>query len=148
MQGQFWKIFCGAVAGTRAGGPRRPVSRPLGAWTWARARGARYRSCGAAPGRSDEGALRAFPGSARPPPGAARHETGPYTTFGRHRSNAPEIAKLKPQVDGLRFFRNEGYDRGVWVKSSRYPGFVMAVFRGAYPRCSGPCLTPIQEDDS
>ena len=77
-----------------------------------------------------------------------RHETGPYTTFGRHPSNAPELAKLKPQVDGLRLSRNEGYGRGVWVKSSKYPGFVMAVFRGAYPRCSGPCLTPIQEDDS
>ena len=101
---------------------------------------------GARPQR--RGALSDFPGSARPPPGAARRETGPYTTFGRHPSNAPEITKLKPQVDGLRFSRNEGYGRGVWVKSSGYPGFVMAVFRGAYPRCSGPCLTSIQEDDS
>ena len=113
-----------------------------------RPRGARYRSRGAAPGRSGEEALSVFPGPARPPPGDVRRESGPYTTFGRYPSNAPGIAKLKPQVDGLRFFRNEGYDRGVWVKSSRYPGFVMAVFREAYPRCSGPCLTPIQEDDS
>ena len=100
-------------------------------------------------------APRAGGAAGRPPirlhsgrPRGPRHETGPSTTFGRHPPTMASRAKIKPQVDGLRLSRNEGYGRGVWVKSSRYPGFVMAVFRGAYLRCSGPCLTPIQEDDS
>ena len=130
MQGQFWKIFCGAWNGHEAEETHDARNCPRGV--------PRGRAALPPP------PIRLHSGRPRDP----RHETGPSTTFGRHPPTMASRAKIKPQVDGLRLSRNEGYGRGVWVKSSRYPGFVMAVFRGAYPRCSGPCLTPIQEDDS
>ena len=66
-----------------------------------------------------------------PAPGASRHETGPSTTFGRHPPTMASRAKIKPQVDGLRFLRNTGYGRGVGLKRSRWAGFVAAASRAA-----------------
>ena len=60
-----------------------------------------------------------------------RHETGPSTTFGRHPPTMASRARIKPQVDGLRFSRNTGYGRGVGVKRSRWAGFVAAASRAA-----------------
>ena len=60
-----------------------------------------------------------------------RHETGPSTTFGRHPPTMASRAKIKPQVDGLRFSRNTGYGRGVGVKRSRWAGFVAAASQAA-----------------
>ena len=60
-----------------------------------------------------------------------RHETGPSTTFGRHPPAMASRAKIKPQVDGLRFSRNTGYGRGVGVKRSRWAGFVAAASQAA-----------------
>ena len=64
-------------------------------------------------------------------PGTSRHETGPSTTFGRHCPNTQSWARIKPQVDGLRFSRNTGYGRGVGVKRSRWAGFVAAASQAA-----------------
>ena len=69
-------------------------------------------------------------------PGTSRHETGPSTTSGRHRPTTQSWAKIKPQVDGLRFSLNTGYGRGVGVKRSRWAGFVAAASRAADPRHS------------
>ena len=66
----------------------------------------------------------------RPPPGP-RHETAPSTTFGRHPPTMAPRAKIKPQVDGLRFSRNTGYGRGVGLKRSRWAGFVAAASQAA-----------------
>ena len=56
------------------------------------------------------GAATALPSGSTPAaPGASRHETGPSTTFGRHPPTMAPRAKIKPQVDGLRFSRNTGY---------------------------------------
>ena len=66
-----------------------------------------------------------------PVPWAARRETRPSTTFGRHRPTTPPMAKRKLQADGLRFSRNEGCGRGVGSKSSRCPAFVAAASRAA-----------------
>ena len=60
-----------------------------------------------------------------------RHETGPSTTFGRHPPTMASRARIKPQVDGLRFSRNTGYGRGVGVKRSRWAGFVAAASQTA-----------------
>ena len=65
-----------------------------------------------------------LPGPFRPPPRTARHETGPSTTFGRHPPTMASRAKIKPQVDGLRFSQNTGYGRWVRVKRSKWAGFV------------------------
>ena len=40
-------------------------------------------------------------------------------------------AKIKPQVDGLRFSRNAGYGRGAGAKRSRWAGSVAAASRAA-----------------
>ena len=78
------------------------------------------------------GAAAARPsGSAPPAPGASRHETGPSTTFGRHPPAMASRAKIKPQVDGLRFSRNKGYGLGVGVKRSRWAGFVAGASQAA-----------------
>ena len=82
------------------------------------------------------------PAQGRPPfrlqpgrrPGTSRHETGPSTTFGRHCPNTQSWAKIKPQVDGLRFSRNTGYGREVGAKRSRWAGFVAAASRTANPK--------------
>ena len=76
----------------------------------------------------------AFPAPARSPPGTSHHETGPSTTFGWHCPNMHSWAKIKPQVDGLRFSLNTGYARGVGVKRSRWAGFVAAAWRTAGPK--------------
>ena len=68
-----------------------------------------------------------LPGPFRPPPRTARHETGPSTTFGRHPPTMASQAKIKPQVDGLRFSQNTGYGRWVGVKRSKWAGFVAAT---------------------
>ena len=65
------------------------------------------------------------------PPRDSRHETGPSTTFGRHPPTMAPRAKIKPQVDGLRFSRNTGYGRGVGLKRSRWAGFVAAASQAA-----------------
>ena len=93
----------------------------------------RPRGAGAQPGR---GASRTPPfrlQSGRRP-GTSRHETGPSTTFGRHRPTMRFWAKLKPQVDGLRFSLYTRYGRGVGLKRSRWAGFVAAAWRAAAPR--------------
>ena len=102
MQGHFWKNFPGA---------RAPESRGA-ATAEASARGA------------DAGGQRCRP---RDP----RHETGPSTTFGRHPPTMASRAKIKPQVDGLRFSRNTGYGLGVGLKRSRWAGFVAAASQAA-----------------
>ena len=61
----------------------------------------------------------------------ARHESRPSTTFGRHPPTIAPWTKLKPQVDGLRFYRNRGYGRGVRPKRSRWAGSVAAAPRTA-----------------
>ena len=66
----------------------------------------------------------------RPPPGP-RRETGPSTTFGRHPPTMAPRAKIKPQVDGLRFSRNTGHGRGIGFKRSRWAGFVAGASRTA-----------------
>ena len=65
-----------------------------------------------------------LPGPFRPPPRTARHEIGPSTTLGRHPPTMASWAKIKPQVDGLRFSQNTGYGRWVRVKRSKWAGFV------------------------
>ena len=110
----FGKTFAGAVAGARArSGPRGarcPRGAPLG-----RAASAPH----------------AFPSPVRPPSGASRRGTGPSTTFGRHPPTMASRAKIKPQVDGLRFSRNTGYGRGAGAKRSRWAGSVAASSRAA-----------------
>ena len=120
MQGQFWKNFRGPRPGPR--GPRCPI-RPAG----------RVPRAAARPPPS-------FPAPARPPPGTSRHETGPSTTFGRHPPTMASRAKIKPQVDGLRFSRNTGYGRGAGTKRSRWAGFVAAASQTAdrgHPEVAG-----------
>ena len=68
---------------------------------------------------------------AGPAPRDARHESRPSTTFGRHPPTIAPWTKLKPQVDGLRFYRNRGYGRGVRPKRSRWAGSVAAAPRTA-----------------
>ena len=123
-------------------GGRAPVSRGVatavtsahGADAGARP-GRRAPRCPAEPaGRAPRagGAAAARPSGSTPPaPGASRHETGPSTTFGRHPPTMASRAKIKPQVDGLRFLRNTGYGRGVGLKRSRWAGFVAAASRAA-----------------
>ena len=72
-----------------------------------------------------------LPGPFRPPPRTARHETGPSTTFGRHPPTMASRAKIKPQVDGLRFSQNTGYSRWVRVKRSIWAGFVAGASQEA-----------------
>ena len=121
----------GAGAGARPGrrGPRCPAE-PAG-----RAQGVWAPRCPAKPaGRAprEGGAAAALPSGSTPPaPGASRHGTGPSTTFGRHPPTMASRAKIKPQVDGLRFSRNTGYGRGVGVKRSRWAGFVAAASQAA-----------------
>ena len=89
-------------------------------------------------GRAPRAAARpphSFPAPARPPPGTSRHGIGPSTTFGLHSPTMTSRAKIKPQVDGLRFSRNKGCGRGVGLKSSRCPGFVATVSRTPCPGC-------------
>ena len=119
MQGQFRKNFRrrgrGRGSGSRPRGPRCPI-RPAG--------------------RAPRAATRpppSFPAPARPPPGASRHETGPSTKFGRHPPTMAPRAKIKPQVNGLRFSLYTGYGRGVGVKRSRWSGFVAEIIPGARP---------------
>ena len=76
----------------------------------------------------------AFPAPARSPPGTSRHETGPSSTFGRHCLTIQSWAKIKPQVDGLRFSLYTGYGRRVGVKRSRWAGFVAVAWRTAGPK--------------
>ena len=95
-----------------------------------------FRPRGAPRGRAPA-APQAFPAPARPPPGTSRHETGPSTTSGRHRPNTQSWAKIKPQVDGLRFSLNTGYGRGVGVKRSRWAGFVAAIIPGTRTEAFG-----------
>lgn len=86
---------------------------------------------GASPAGGGEAAA-LHPGT-RPaaPGGGSRHGTGPSTTFGRHPPTMASRAKIKPQVDGLRFSRNTGYGRGVGVKRSRWAGSAAAASRAA-----------------
>ena len=70
-------------------------------------------------------------------PGTSRHETGPSTTFVRHRPTMRPWAIIKPQVDGLRFSLYTGYGRGVGVKRSRWAGFVAEIIPGARPEAFG-----------
>ena len=74
------------------------------------------------------------PGAGKARPAAlrdARHESRPSTTFGRHPPTIAPWTKLKAQVDGLRFYRNRGYGRGVRPKRSRWAGSVAAAPRTA-----------------
>ena len=87
----------------------------------------RRRGAGALPPHS-------LPAPVRSPPGTSRHETSPSTTFGRHCPTMQSWAKIKPQVDGLRFSLNTGYGRGVGIKRSRWAGFVAAASRTANPK--------------
>ena len=107
MQGQFWKNFRRRGAG---GADANAGSR-----------------CPAMP-------RAALPAPVRSPPGTSRHETGRSTTFGRHRPTMQSWAKIKPQVDGLRFSLYTGRGRGVGLKRSRWAGFVAAAWRAAAPR--------------
>ena len=124
MQGQFQKNF-----------------RGRGAWAHGLARSGRKGQRGetrgrrACPAAGVVGALRPprgrparsppdLTGTFRPPPRTSRHETGPSTTFGRHLPTMVSRAKIKPQVDGLRFSQNTGYGRWVRVKRSKWTGFV------------------------
>ena len=115
MQGQFWKNFPrrgrGCGTGPRARGPRCP-DPARGVWP---------------AGGGHAAAL--LPGPFLPPPRTARHETGPSTTFGRHPPTMVSRAKIKPQVDGLRFSQNTGHGRWVGVKRSRWAGFVAGASR-------------------
>ena len=140
MQGQFRKNFQGGGAG---------VPRPRG--RCGRARGVWAPRCPAKPaGRAprEGGAAAALPSGSTPAaPGASRHETGPSTTFGRHPPTMASRAKIKPQVDSLRFSRNTWYGRGVGVKRSRWAGFVAAasraVGRGSPEVSKAPVYRPI-----
>ena len=100
-----------------------------------RARGRRDTRCPELPaGRAPRAAAwppPSFPAPARPPPGTSRHGTGPSTTFGPHPPTMTSRAKIKPQVDGLRFSRNTGCGRGVGAKRSRWAGSVAAASRAA-----------------
>ena len=111
-----------------------PESRARGADA-ERARGVWAPRCPAKPaGRAprEGGAAAALPSGSTPAaPGASRHETGPSTTFGRHPPTMASRAKIKPQVDSLRFSRNTWYGRGVGVKRSRWAGFVAAASQAA-----------------
>ena len=109
MQGQFWKNFPGARAPETRGAATAETS----------VHGAD------AGGRRRRPPIRLHSGRPRDP----RHETGPSTTFGRHPPTMASQAKIKPQVDGLRFSRNTGHGRGVGVKRSRWAGFVAAAPR-------------------
>ena len=115
----FGKTFQGPGAGARARsgprGPRRPRGAPLG-------RRQRH-----TPSRLQSDRR----------PGTSRHETGPSTTFGRHRPTMRPWAIIKPQVDGLRFSLYTGYGRGVGVKRSRWAGFVAEIIPGARPEAFG-----------
>ena len=117
MQGQFWKNFPEA---------RAPESRGV-ATAETSARGARL----AGGRRQRRPPIRLHSGRPRDP----RHETGPSTTFGRQPPTMASRAKIKPQVDGLRFSRNTGYGRGVGVKRSRWVGFVAAASQTADRGC-------------
>ena len=122
-KGNFGKTFRGG------GGVPRPRGRCGRAWgVWAP-------RCPAKPaGRAPRagGAAAARPSGSTPAaPGTSRHETGPSTTFGRHPPTMASRAKIKPQVDGLRFSRNTGYGLGVGVKRSRWAGFVAAASQAA-----------------
>ncbi len=103
--------------------PRRGCAGPPRAEGSGHARGARP-----AGGRRRRPPFRLQPGRR---PGTSRHETGPSTTSGRHRPTTQSWAKIKPQVDGLRFSLNTGYGRVVGVKRSRWAGFVAATSRAA-----------------
>ena len=120
----FGKTFCGRRRGNAA--------RPR---TQARERAARPRDAlfarGGAPPRAAALPPPSFPAPARPPPGTSRHGTAPSTTFGRHPPTMASRAKIKPQVDGLRFSRNTGYGRGVGAKRSRWASSVAAASQAA-----------------
>ena len=91
----------------------------------------RRRPAPAGPMRAGDAAAARLSGSTPVAPRDPRHETGPSTTFGRHPPTMASRAKIKPQVDGLRFSRNTGYGRGVGVKRSRWAGFVAAASQAA-----------------
>ena len=112
---------CKGIFGKTFRGARAPESRGAAtAETSARGADAGGRRCRRPP-------IRLHSGRPRDP----RHETGPSTTFGRHPTTMASRAKIKPQVDGLRFSRNTGYGRGVGVKRSRWAGFVAAASQAA-----------------
>ena len=100
-----------------------------------RARGRGARDARSGPRGAPRGRRRGRRPPSRHPPGrprgASRHGTGPSTTFGRHPPTMASRAKIKPQVDGLRFSRNTGYGRGVGVKRSRWAGSAAAASRAA-----------------
>ena len=78
-----------------------------------------------------------LPGTRPAAPGASRHETGPSTTFERHPPTITSRAKIKPQVDGLRFSPNIGYGRGAGAKRSRWAGSVAEIIPGTRPEAFG-----------
>ena len=129
MQGQFWKNFLGC-ARARIRGPRCPGTARTGPRAAAWPPPAHPRPILAQSARPVGGTPRnrAIYYVRAPAPAEARHETRPSTTFGRHRPTTPPMAKRKPQVDGLRFSRNERRGRGVGSKSSRCPAFVAEAF--------------------
>ena len=62
--------------------------------------------------RSLDGFLAHFRAPSVGCPRCRRHETGPSTTFGRHPPTMASRAKIKPQVDGLRFSGKRGMVEG------------------------------------
>ena len=122
-KGNFGKYFAGGGEGTQPGRGRRRGNGPRGP-------AMPFSPAGARP--EGGGVAAALPSGSTPAaPGASRHETGPSTTFGRHPPTMAPRAKIKPQVDGLRFSRNTGYGRGVGLKRSRWAGFVAAASQAA-----------------
>ena len=66
----------------------------------------------------------------RPPPGPPPRNRPIYYVWPTSPTMASR-AKIKPQVDGLRFSRNKGYGLGVGVKRSRWAGFVAGASQAA-----------------
>ena len=132
-KGNFGKTF--RVRGRRSpAGSRRRRPAPAGPMR-ARVQGVWAPRCPSKPAgrapRAGGAAAARLSGSTPVAPRDPRHETGPSTTFGRHPPTMASRAKIKPQVDGLRFSRNTGYGRGVGVKRSRWAGFVAAASQAA-----------------
>ena len=69
--------------------------------------------------------------------GARDARSGPSTTFERHPPTMTSRAKIKPQVDGLRFSPNIGYGRGAGAKRSRWAGSVAEIIPGTRPEAFG-----------
>ena len=129
----FGKTFRGRGRRSPAGSRRRRPA-PAGPMR-ARARGVWAPRCPSKPAgrapRAGGAAAARLSGSTPVAPRDPRHETGPSTTFGRHPPTMASRARIKPQVDGLRFSRNTGYGRGVGVERSRWAGFVAAASQAA-----------------